>query len=465
MTLVEYWNVLRKRWILIAVLAAIGASAGFALAKSTSPTYRATSKVFVSAASGSSASDLVQGSTYTQNLVQSYAQLAAMPVVLQPVINRLGLDTTPRELARSVTAETPLDTVIIEISATSGDPATAARVANEISKQLPQVVETVSPSGRSRSSSAVNIETISPAVEPTYPVSPNTRRMTALGGAAGLGGGVVLALLLGLLDTRVRGKEDVEDVDAPVLGAIPSTRAHMGRHITMIHDPRGSKAEAYRRVRANYDFVASDAGSHAFVVTSALPGEGKSTTSINLALALAEQGRRVLLIDADLRKPSIAASTGLEGSAGLSTILIGRATVADVVQPWGAPTLDVITSGVIPPNPLQLLDSPHMRQLLEGLRSQYDIVILDSAPLLPVADASILAGRTDGAIVTVRAGSTRTRQLAEALDALQVAQAAVLGVIVTRTRRAKSGAYYGAASNPLSRASLPIPIGSRRRAS
>lgn len=439
----EYLSALRKRWLIIVIAGMLGAAAGIALATTTTPTYRATSKVFVSLARGETVSELVQGSTFTQNLVQSYAQLATMPVVLDPVIEKLGLDTTSHALARSVSADTPLNTVIIEISAVSASPESAAEVANTVADQLAVTVQDVSPKGADNSQS-VELRTVADAQVPAFPFAPNTRFTAATGLILGLGVGVAFALARSMLDTKVRTAKDVNRVtDAGILGTIGFERRPRDGQFVMRSDTRSPRAESYRRLRTNLQFLDAAGKLRSLVVTSALPGEGKTTTAINLALAMAEGSARVVLIDADLRRPSVAYHCGLEGSVGLTTVLIGQATLDDVVQPWGSENLHVLPAGKVPPNPSQLLGSGAMAELLDQLLERYDTVIFDSAPLLPVADSTILSRVADGALIVAGCRKVHRHQLADALGTLDSVGAVCLGVVVNRIAKRETDGYYG----------------------
>jgi capsular exopolysaccharide synthesis family protein len=201
-------------------------------------------------------------------------------------------------------------------------------------------------------------------------------------------------------------------------------------------------------MRTNLQFL--DLGDKSsFVVTSSVPTEGKSTTTINLAIALADAGKRVALLDTDLRKPKVAEYLGIEGGVGLTDVLIGRTRIGDVMLPWGGRQLYVLPAGKIPPNPSELLGSERMRALLEVLERDFDVVLCDAPPLLPVTDGAILAKATGGAIVIVAAGKTNRQQLSGALDALETVGAHVAGVAMTMvpTRGPDSYAYgygYGA---------------------
>lgn len=426
----EYLAALRKRWIVIVAAGIVGAGFMGASAARTPDTYRSTAKVFVAVQIGTTPGDLVQGSTYAQSQVQSYAQLAKEPIVLDQVVERLGLETNARALAGRVRTENPLNTLIIEISVTDGVPQQAADVANAVAEELPHAVNQLS-GGQDRDS--VNVETISDARVPTFPVAPNVRRDAVTGLLAGLALGAVLAILRELTDTRVRGRRDLgRATDAPVLGSARKEPAGPAGRAYVQGSPTSVIAESYRRFQTNLKFLFPDDDPKVIVVTSGLPAEGKSTTALNLALALAEGSSRVLLIDADLRRPSIASSMGLEGQAGLTTVLIGQAALDDVVQPWAGGALHVLTSGEVPPNPTALLDSERMEALLAHARTRYDVVIVDSAPVLPFADTTILARLADGAVVVVDCRRTRRGDLAETIDTLQAVSADVLGVFLNK---------------------------------
>ncbi|GIG19672.1 hypothetical protein Cch01nite_03960 [Cellulomonas chitinilytica] len=440
----EYLAALRKRWYVIVVLAVLGAGIGYQQAQASTPMYRSTAKVFVSLARGDTVADLVQGSTYTRNLVESYVQLTTVPAVLEPVIDELDLPVSAKQLASVVHAEAPLDTMLIEISASSRSAQRASDVANAVANQLSETVESLSPTSADGVAS-VKITMVGEATPAGVPFSPNTKLLVATGGALGLAIGFAIALAWARLDTKVRGTADLPREPArPLLGLIPHDRSISTEGPrTIIEHPRGALAEAYRRVRANLDFLDSTDPVRAFVVTSTVPREGKSTTSVSLALALADTGRRVLLVDADLRRPAVARICGLEGEVGLTTILARKATLADVRQPWGIEGLDVVTAGRVPPNPTQLIDSAAIAAFLEEAKATYDMVIVDTSPLLAVSDAAVLARRTNGAIVVARARKVDRHHLQEALTTLDTLGAPCLGLVLNGGPRKRRATSYG----------------------
>jgi capsular exopolysaccharide synthesis family protein len=274
------------------------------------------------------------------------------------------------------------------------------------------------------------------------PSSPNTLLNLALGLLIGLAIGVGVAILRTALDNRVRSPRDAEQItNAPAIGAIAYDTKAKERPLIVHVDPLSPRAESFRALRTNLQFL--DMGGRAsFVITSSIPSEGKSTTTINLAIALADAGKRVALLDTDLRKPKVAEYLGIEGGAGLTDVLIGRASVNDVMLPWGGRSLYVLPAGKIPPNPSELLGSQQMTMLLEMLERDFDVVLCDAPPLLPVTDAAILARATSGAMMVVASGKTTKHQLTGATDALETVGAKLAGFVMSMVPTRGPDSYY-----------------------
>lgn len=444
MELRDYIRVLRKGWILITVLALVGVGAASVYSIFKTPDYTATAAVFVSTSSGSSVSDLAQGSSFTQQRVKTYAQLVDTPIVLLPVASALHLNMTADQLSKMVTATAPLDTTLIQIEATSTDPVQAADIVNAASQSLTNVVQSIEPSGGS-GAPEVKLTRVQQAQVPTTPVSPNVPLNIGLGLLVGLALGVGVSVLRHVLDTRVRTEHDVEQIsDAPILGGIAFDVKAPQRPLIVHEDPRSPRAESFRTLRTNLQFIDVTAGAHTFVVTSSIQSEGKSTTAANLAIALDNAGHRVIIVDADLRRPKIAEYMGLEGVVGLTDVLIGRAQLADVAQRWGRGNLYVLAAGMVPPNPSELLGSSVMSALIKRLETEFDYVIFDAPPLLPVTDAAILSKSVAGAIVVVAAGRTHKNQLAASVGALKNVNAHISGFVMTMVPTTGPDAYgYG----------------------
>ncbi|WP_163617006.1 polysaccharide biosynthesis tyrosine autokinase [Microbacterium sp. B35-30] len=411
-----------------------------------SPTlYQSTVQQFVSVRNSGAAWDLAQSTSYARQAVTNYVRVVPTAIVLDPVIEDLGLDMTSGELAGQVSASAPLNTQVITITVTDENPSQAAQLANAIGESLATAVATEleAPTGTD-AESKVRVETISAAKVPTQPSSPNLQLDLALGLLVGLAVGIGLAVLRSVLDTRVRTIQDVEGiVDAPILGGIPFDPDSAERPLIVQVAPRDPRAEAFRRVRTNVQFLSVDSGTPVFVVTSSAPAEGKSTTAANLALTLAETGMRVALVDADLRKPRVADNFHIEGGVGLTDVLAGRVPLSAVMQPWGRSKLFLLPAGTLPPNPAELLGSRAMWQMLEEMRRAFDYVIIDAPPLLAVTDAAVLTRLTTGAILVAASGSTRKPQLAAAVNSIASADAKLLGVVMTKlpTKGPDSTAY------------------------
>lgn len=435
----NYLSMLRDRWIsaLFTAVLVFGAVAAFTFLQA--PEYQATNRVFVQTQSGSNVADLNSGVNFASQQITSYADVATTPLVLDPVIDELGLDMTAQELASRITTTVPPKTLILEIRATGSDPAQAAAIANATSESLRTVVSNLETSGEQPS---VELIVVAPATEPVSPATPSIPRNLAIGLVLAVLAGLAVAIIRDLLDSRIRRPDDVEkSFDHPVIATIPASRDAKHMPLVAAQHPQSLQAEAYRGLRTNLQFMGLTGGNRSVLVTSSLPGEGKSSSAINLAHVIAQAGSRVLLIDADLRRPSLASYLGLESNAGLTTVLIGNATIEDVAQPLETDGLDVLTSGPIPPNPSELLGSKAMQELLAAALSQYDFVVVDTAPLLAVTDAVVLSRFVGGSVVVAQSERVRRPQLEQSLHKLQAVEARLLGVILNRVHGGTRGSY------------------------
>ncbi len=301
---------------------------------------------------------------------------------------------------------------------------------------------------------ASNVTILDPAEIPLETDRPSMPLNMAFSLLIGVFGGVGLALLQEFLDDSVKTPDDVErTVRLPTLAAIPEFRIDKGdeasspsspdREVAL--QPTSAGAEAIRTLRASLFLTSAGGLPRRLLMTSARPGEGKTCISTNLAIALAQMGRRVVVIDCDLRKPRLHVALDVEQVPGLSNYLTGNAAIDEVIRPSGQAGLDVITAGPIPPNPVDLLDSQMMSDLLEGLEDRYDHILVDAPPSLVFADVPILTGRLGGGCLLVaRSGETPKRALKQAGDYLLRMQSKVLGVVLNRVSSRNAGySYYG----------------------
>ncbi len=444
MELRDYVAVLRKYWISIVCVTLLGIAAATVVTLATPPTFTARGAVFLAVRGGDSASELAQGASYATNQVRSYAQIATTPTVLQPVITKLGLDTTPATLAESVTSSIPTSTALIELAVVDGDPELSAKIAQAISEQLVVTVDQLSPAD-GNGKRAVVASIVTPATAPLERTTPRTALNLAVGLLAGLLLGFGQAMLRNTLDRSIHTEEDVaRATDHSVIAKIPFDSDSAEHPLVISTDPHSLRAESYRKLRTNLQFlqVAKEGTKNSFVVTSSIAGEGKSTTSINLASTLAEGGEKVLLIDADLRRSTVAKYLNIEGSVGLTTVLIGRATLEDVVQPIGNGGFSVVAAGEIPPNPAELLASDAMKQLLAEATANYDTVVIDAAPLLPVTDAAILSTMVGGALIVSGSGVVTVPELEDSVATLDQVNGVTLGIVLNRAKVGSGDGYY-----------------------
>jgi capsular exopolysaccharide synthesis family protein len=425
-------RILRRNWILVTAVSLVGLLLGGAFSMLTKPTYTSETQLFVAIQGSGSIQELQQGNNFGQARVQSYVKTIGTPVVLQPAIDALGLNITADELAGQVKATTDVDTVLISIAVSDHSPVQAAAIAQAVADSLIKAVDSLE-KPKTGGASPVSLSIIKPATAPLAPSAPNTRLNLLLGLIAGLGLGLGGALLRGTLDNRIRGEADLRRVtDAPLLGGVSFEPDAMKKPLLTQAPPQSPRAEAFRRLRTNLQFANVSGHARTVLVTSSLPGEGKTTTATNLAIALAQAGQAVCLIDADLRRPMVSDYLGLERNAGLTTALLGTADVNDLLQPWGEDNLFVLTSGQVPPNPSELLGSDEMKHLITRLDQAFDTVVVDAPPLLPVTDAAVLSQHVGGVVLVVGSQKLKRQDLEKSLEALDLVEANLLGVVLNK---------------------------------
>ena len=294
------------------------------------------------------------------------------------------------------------------------------------------------------------LEVVEPAVAPTSPVSPKPLLYTLLAAVAGLLLAAGVVAVVEYLDDTVKDADTVQEVAGlSTLGSITRMESERGRSeiytLATVLYPRSPAAEAYRTLRANIEFASVAASVHTLLVTSANAGEGKTVTAANLAVAFAQAGRPVLLVDADLRKPGVHRIFDVPNMHGLTSLLRSDDVSLDAVaHPTEQANLRLLTSGPLPPNPAELLGSQRMRTILERLKAGADLVIFDAAPLQAVTDSAIMSSYLDATILVVDSGHTRRGALRQGRDILARAGANVLGVILNRLPKAAQSGYYRA---------------------
>ena len=435
-------SVLRRRWLTILTLVVLGLGASAAFNTVATKQYQSTTKIFISADVRAS-TDAYTGSLFTAGRVKSYADLANSSEVMSQVIDELGLDLGAQELAGQVTSSVVPDTLRIVLTVTDPDPKLAQAIARTTADKLTDYLsELETPAGSEQSQITATVT--DPATFNGRPVSPRVELNLALAGLIGLVLGAALAMARDALDRSVRTMEHAHELThAPVLASIAYDSGIKKNPV--LSDQRGfsPRAEAFRLLRTNLQFLDLDQRPRSLVITSAVPGEGKTVTATNLAVALAQAGRRVVLVDGDLRRPRVAPILGLDSAVGLTTVLVGSAELKDSIQVHEPTGLHLLASGPKPPNPTEILQSRLTHDLMLELRDLYDMVIIDAPPLLPVADAAVLATIADGAIIVTRFGRTTREQLKEAVGRVDGVGGRLFGLVLNMVkRRAASGYYY-----------------------
>ncbi len=494
------------RWLWLIVLGtALAAGAAYVVCRRTTPVYSATVTLLINHAPsfGFANSDYTSLLT-SERLARTYSELLRTPKVLGPVADKLGLSKLPVVQVQLV-RDTQLLRVSVEDTDPALAAAIANTVAqvfkdmneaqqlsrytalkDSLTNQIQQVEKDVattqveidslrgplSPSEearraqlqttlaqyRSNNTSLMNnltqvrlaemqatnsVSVAQEAEAPIAPVRPRTLTNTALAAVVGALLALGMAFLIEYLDDTIKTPDDVEQVaQAPTLGLIARIEGGEPTKLITAHAPRSPISEAYRVLRTNIQFGSVDKPLSSLLVTSGNPTEGKSTTAANLAVVMAQSGKRVVLVDSDLRRPVQHKYFGLSDQRGLTTALMdGQAPVEEYLQATEIDNLRVMSSGPLAPNPAELLGSQRMAQVLDELKQHADILILDSPPVMVVTDPVLLARQVDGTLLVVDAGNTRRAVLARALDALRAANARLLGVALNRISTSRSGYY------------------------
>ncbi|MDR2381423.1 MAG: polysaccharide biosynthesis tyrosine autokinase [Bifidobacteriaceae bacterium] len=443
MDLPEFIGVIKRSWALVCVVALAGGVLGLVLSAATVPQYNAQAQLYVSVRNSGTSGDLVQGSTYARQAVVSYTQVVTSPSVLGAVAELAEVPYTAGELAGKVTADSPTNTSLINITARDPNPDLAALIANATAGAFSDMVTNeLEPAGQD-GVSPVTIHVIGPATPPGAPSGLGATRTAMAGVLLGLVFGVGLAVVRSKVDTRVRSEEDTRQASGkPLLGTVAFDRDAAANPLIAQANPESILLERYRSLRTSLSYVNPGGHLKSFVVTSSGPGVGKTVTTCNLAWVTARAGGRVLLVDADLRHPRVAQTMHVPRTPGLSDILAGRIAPHEAIQDWGGTGLSVLPAGHTSPNPSELLGSNTMRGLVAYFESHYDLVMIDSPPVDLFTDAALLAKLTEGAVVVAAYKRTKAHALGRAVDLVEAVDAKVFGVVLTFSPDVGSE-YYG----------------------
>ena len=437
----QFLHVLRRRWITIVVVVAVALGIAAIVNWRATPEYESKSRVFIGL-DLQSAADATGSLFLLTGRVQSYADLADSSDLMNQVISDLNLQMTPSELADKIEAEVVQDTTLIDLQVVDEDPSEAQAIARVHARRLTEYLSDLETPSDSDSTRIVARVTDSASYNGS-PVSPRTWLNFAVAGLIGLLIGVAAAVSRHILDRTVSSQEHVQEVtDKPVLASIGYDASIKKHPLLTDLGSFAPRTEAFRVLRTNLQFLDLDHQPRCLVISSALQGEGKTMTSTNLAIALAQTGRRTLLIDGDLRRPRVAGLLGLDAAVGLTTVLVGNTDVQEAIQVHDPSGLHFLASGAKPPNPTEILQSRVTQELIRELSDSYDMVIIDGPPLLPVADASVLATIADGVILVIQHGKTTRDAVADAVTRLEQVGGRLFGIAVNMIPKRATGGYY-----------------------
>ncbi len=428
MGLRDYLRVVRRHWWLPLTALLLALAAALVVNVRTPPVYASAVTFFFATPSDASA-DLLPASMFSQSRLKSYAALLTSDRITVPLSRTPGLGLTAREVGERITAETVADTVMLRVSVEDRSRARAQLLATALVGEFRAVIGSLETNTRN-GQAAVRVEVVEGPRLEDDPVAPRPLDNLALAAMVGLLVGAASVVAREVTDSTVRTVEALQDlVSVPVLARVPIDAEAPARSGPFVSDTDSPRAEALRQLRTSLQYADPDHPVRTIAVTSAVPEEGRSATACSLALLFAEAGRRVLIVDAELRRSRLASFLGRGNAAGLSTVLVGAASVEQALQPWGA-GLWLLSTGQSPPNPSELLSSPRMTELVDELRGRFDIVIFDCPPLLAVTDAAVVAACADGALLVVRARKTKNAQVTAAARALRAVDARILGCVL-----------------------------------
>lgn len=514
----RYGGILR-RWAWLIILAACAAGAiAFWVSKRSTPVYEAVTTVLINEAPATRSTDYTSIVT-SERLAQTYSQLMTKQPVLESLITQSGIDLDVDQLKGMITVQPVQETTLIEVRVEDIDPSRAAEIANrlvdefsksnqelqasryaaskeslarqmeDVDRQIQAAAVQLENLGKddtgqaerdrietnlaqyrqtyanllqsyeqvrlAEAQSTANVIQVEPAVIPERPVRPRVLINTLLAMIVGFMLAVGIAFLVEAMDDTLKGPDQVTgQLGLPVLGMILRHNVQDGRPITLV-EPRSQVAEAFRSLRTNLQFTSVDHPLRTLLVTSPTPAEGKSTVAVNLGVVMAQGGKRVALVDADLRRPRVHKLLDIPNLGGISNLFVQEPLQLDGrLQKTSADDLFALTSGELPPNPAELLGSEKMYEIIRLVKEQAEVVIIDSPPVIAVTDSSLLSQRVDGVLLVFKPGVTQMSAARQTVEQLQRLGANLLGAVINEIDLKRSryynyhykGYYYGGRS-------------------
>lgn len=460
----EWFHIIqRKIWVIVFFSILCGVGAFLLTTYFVPPKYNSYIDLYVtntSSATNPNGSVNVNDLNASQKLTNTYKIILQTEEATEKLCEATGLEMSTGQILRSLSFAARDNTEVLRITATTDDPLLSAKICNGYGAIAPAILDDVVQGG--------SVRVLSMAKPNGYPSSPNTKTYTLAGFAFGFLITAALYILCDLFSNTIKGENElIERLKLAVIGTVPDffslkelniprsvrsankkvsgkndSTAKLITDFTLLRsDSPFVVSESYNMIQTNLRFSMATTGKNIVIITSSLPNECKSTTSVNTAISAALSGMRVLLIDGDLRNPTIHRILKKSNRRGLSRIIAGFDSIEDALQSGPYPGLDVLTAGPTPPNPSSLLGSEATGQLLETLSRSYDLVLIDMPPVNVVADVVAVAKYTSGVVLAVRENHTKYGDVTKALSKCNSAQCELLGVVLTDSERMSSG--YG----------------------
>lgn len=437
MELAQIVRLMLRWWWLIALLAIIGGGGAYLISQFQKPVYQAATTLLVIVGRPSRDGVTSQDLATRQQLAITYKELLIKRPVLEAAAAQVGI--VPVDLDKQVQVELVKDTAILKLSAKEPDPQRAANLANAIvgAFMLQEQSLLANPYAADRSGLSV----IEPAIPPVEPSGLGPVRNAILGSLIGALLAIGAVFAIEYFDTSIRSASDIAVLTGmPILAVIAKLRGrNPANTLITLQKPESADADAYRMIRAQIEFASTERPLRTLVVTSAQPREGKSVTAANLAIALAQTGLRVILIDANLRRPALHTLFQCPNLTGLSTALqqIGHGRAADHIVPTAEDHLSLLPSGPLPPNPARIFVPERIRMLTAELREHADMLIFDSPACLDMIDTSMLLRGCDATLLVVQARVTKAEGLLHTHQFLQASQTHILGTVLNQARNSR----------------------------
>ena len=426
----QLWNMVRKHWIILLALPLIPVvMVGVLNFVTMNPYYQTSTTLIVEkkAAEPALPEEQVVANSVLQQHLQNYAHLATSRTVAKNVIKDLNLSLTPEKLIALITVSQVNNTDLFKIQANNVNPVLAASIANSAAQEVSKAVL------------EDNIRIVDQAEIPAFPVAESKRKNMLSAFLVGLVASLSLVFLLVYLDNTVKTPSDVKDhLGIPLLGLIGNDQ--MGKKgkkrspnsLITVEQSKSPISESYRSIRTNIEFASLNSVTQRILVTSSGLHEGKSFTVANLAVTIAQSGKSVLVLDADLRNPTQHKLFGLDNEQGLASALVEDQDYQQYIRKTAVPNVMVLTGGPIPTNPAELVGSKRMKRLIQEVSAQYDMVIIDTPPIVAVTDAAILAQEVDGVILVLASGEVNKEHAQRAIELLDNVKAKILGAVLNK---------------------------------